>query len=416
MSLLSYTSPQFWEWVESHKGYDATQLRLASHKESDIDIPAAITQVDCRRRFGKKLAETLREFPHFYFPDTLSGEQATSDLLATFHKHFVQPDDNLVDLTAGLGIDLLHLARKVRQATAIERQKDLCQALEYNAKGLGISNLDVVNGDCSNIEVSGTVAFIDPARRAHDGHRVFGFSECEPDLLSLLPKLRNNFTRLIVKASPMLDISRTISDLAPHVTDIYVLGTTTECKELIVLMDFNNTARKSEPTIHAVTINANGSSIQYSFTRSEEAEAQPIKSSCQAVRGDIIYLPYPATMKAAPVKLLSSTFSLMKFHINTHLYYGTSSSIRWDFPGEKLEIIEIIPWQSKNLKRLKNKYPNVSVSVRNFGMTAEALRNKLGVREGGKDNLRLFGIGLGGDAHTDRLLVVGRPLLNPNNS
>lgn len=407
MTDKPFLLPEFHEWINEHSDADPVKLRLKNFRNDVFDVGDAITQIECRKRFGKKLASTLSAFPRFYFPSILSGEQCTGDLAAAFHETFVNADDSVVDLTAGLGIDAMHLARKAKKVTAVERHEKYTEALEYNARGLGIDNLVTMTGDCRELlpELSGTVAFIDPARRADDGSRLFGLADCDPDVLEMMPSIQKNFGRLIIKASPMIDISRTIADI-PQATDIYIVGTQTECKELDVLASFGS-ASVAEPRIHAVTLSNDFAPVVFSFTRNEEAEATAVINPKAVTTDDVLYVPYPSPMKAAPVKLLSARFGVTKFHGNTHLYYGPKNAVATDFPGEILEIVEVIPWQSKNIKRLKNSYPHLSVTARNFGMTADALRNKLGVKEGGKTQLRLFGIGLGND-HTDRILLIAR--------
>ncbi len=118
------------------------------------------------------------------------------------------------------------------------------------------------------------------------------------------------------------------------------------------------------------------------------------------MKGHFLYVPSPAVMKAAPVRLLSQRYSVDKLANNTHLY---TSDTRREFPGETLEIIEVIQWQSKNIKRLKTRYPRISVTTRNFGMSADALRAKLGVKDGG--NERLFAVTTADDK---RLLLICR--------
>ena len=407
MQEYSYLSSSFWEWVNIHLGKDTSRLRLSSAKTPEIATNAAITQIECRKHFHKKFNKTLNRFPEFYFPSSLACEQATGDLIASYHTRFVTESDILVDMTAGLGNDLLHLAAAVKKATGIERNKDLTDALKYNANGLNINNLEVIDGDSRELikNITGTILFVDPARRGADGSRVFDLSQCEPDILAELSTIQTNFNRLIVKASPMLDITRTISQL-PSVTDIYLIGTKTECKELVVLCDFK-AKPINEPEIHAVTLSDEETPIEFVFTRTEEANSEAIISDYAPAVNDWLYIPYPSTMKALPTKLLSEKFKIAKFHSNTHLYFGCGAEKIENFPGEILQIIDVIPWQSKNLKRFKTRYPNVMVTVRNFGMTAEALKSKLGVKEGGNDRLRLFGVGLGSD-HTDRILIVAK--------
>lgn len=395
---MTYTDASFWEWVDAHMNCDPIKLRLEGRNDSD-----AVTQVECRKRFGRKLAFTLKAFPDFYFPSTLSGEQCTGDLAATVHQRFVLPTDTVVDLTAGLGIDAFHLARCVKNVTAVERDAMKVQALLYNAKGLGLDNIRAITGDCRQLlpSLTATVAFIDPARRDNAGGRVYGLKDCEPDVTEMLPDLRQHFQRLIVKASPMLDVSNTIAAL-PGVSSIYTVGTTTECKELDAVVNLINPT-DAQPEIHAVTVFPDGRSVDFSFTRPREAQATANIARTLPRKGEYLYEPFPATMKAAPVNLLSQEYNLFKFHANTHLYFGTE--LITDFPGEAMVIVDVIPWQSKNLKRFRSTYPAVSVTVRNFGMSAEALRDKLGVKQGG--DLRLYGIGLG-TRHTDRVLVVAK--------
>ena len=399
----TFLNDEFWEFVRLHQNEDPARLRLSAHTFRDVtfDISAAILQIDARKRFAKKLSQTLALFPKFYFPDLLAGEQSTGDAAACYHINFIPEKTSLVDMTAGLGIDLTHLARKASSAVGVERREHLAEILRWNAAGLGLSNVEVLEGD--SVELLDTLpkadtVFIDPARRASDGSRVFGLSDCEPDVTSLLPSLKEKYNRLVIKASPMLDIAQTIKDLR-GTTNIYILGTPTECKELDAIVDLNPDA-DVEPRIHAVTLNNDGKPVEFTFTRAEEAEA-PVPKTKTPEKGHFLYVPAPAVMKAAPIKLLAEKFGVDKLANNTHLY---TSTCKREFPGETLEITEVIQWQSKNIKRLKTRYPQISVSTRNFGMSADALRSKLGVKDGG--NERLFGVTTADDK---RLLLVCRP-------
>ena len=101
----------YYQWIESHLSDDPAALRLKfAHRHDDgIDYADAITQIECRRKFGKKLADTLASYPHFRFPSVLAGEQSTSDTLAAWHSSLVPEGIAAADLTAGLGIDVFHI-------------------------------------------------------------------------------------------------------------------------------------------------------------------------------------------------------------------------------------------------------------------------------------------------------------------
>ena len=171
----------------------------------------------------------------------------------------------MVDLTCGLGIDVYHFAQGAKSITAVERNLDIAQAVMYNAGILGFSNINVQNTDCCefirNTERHFDVAFIDPARRGNSGKRLFALSDCEPNVTAILDDIKEKCDKLIIKASPMLDISQVIRDL-PGVTEIYAIGTPQECKEIVAIVDFKSSVEKVR--VNAVTLDKE-KIVKYSF-------------------------------------------------------------------------------------------------------------------------------------------------------
>lgn len=396
----------FFAWVREHLNDDTSKLRLkygTASKDGDIDYTAAITQIECRRKFGKKLADTLASFPDFYFPSVLAGEQATSDIVASFHASLIPEGLPAADMTAGLGIDTLHIARRASDVVAIERDSERAEALRYNAAGLHAANIEVVSDDCTTF-VGRCIAekkrfaavFIDPARRAGDGSRVFALSDCEPDVTAMMPQLKEICDILIIKASPMLDITHTAAAVTPVPYAIMAVGTSTECKELLVLVDFRSPVE--EPVIEAVTLRPGGTDI-FSFKSSAERDASIPDVATKLSEGAYIYEASPSVMKTGAFKILAGEYGLSIFHPNTRLF--TSETLVADFPGSAYRVIKVLPYASRVIKRFAREYPQVEVAVRNFGMSADALRAKLGVRDGGP--LRLYGIT---DSKGERLLVL----------
>ncbi|MGM9859789.1 MAG: hypothetical protein ACI31C_03440, partial [Muribaculaceae bacterium] len=168
-----------------------------------------------------------------------------------------------------------------------------------------------------------------------------------------------------------------------------------ECKELDVVIDFG--AEVAEPVISAVTLTGEGISRFY-FTRSEEAATAPRYGLPEV--GNYILEPYPAVMKAGAFRLLSARYGLQSISANTHLWH--SDSVPANFPGRAFLITDIQEFASKSIRRYAASHPRVSVTVRNFDMSAEALRAKLRVRDGEE---RLFAIG----TDEGRLLVTATP-------
>lgn len=195
----------------------------------------------------------------------------------------------------------------------------------------------------------------------------------------------------------MIDISATMREL-PQIVRLIMLGTRAECKELIAVVDFRSVNPSDEAIIEAVTLLADGSDCRFSFTRREESEAAVVYGSPES--GDSLFVPYPSTVKAAPFKLLSERFDTRKLSGNTHLYIADGR--RDGFPGETFTIVETLPFASSVIKRFASRYPRINVATRNFGMTADALRGRLKVKDGG--DKRVIGVTLADGMR--RLLVV----------
>lgn len=398
----------FWEYVATNAKADPHKLRLAADgKKYDFDVSSAIIQIEARRKFGRKLSSTLTAFERFLFPSMLAGEQSTSDLLAEYHSGLCAAGMSCVDLTAGLGIDALHITRRASEVTAIERTDALCKALEYNAKGLRVDNLEVICGDCREFVEravesgrSFEVAFIDPARRSADGGRVYGFEDCEPDICAMMPELAKLCKLLIIKASPMLDIAAAVQSLGRMPRSVIALGTPTECKELLFIVDFAADAPE-EAIYEAVTLstdNSGGSS--FAFAKSSELGCELAPTQPSVKPGDTICEPSPCIMKMAPFRLLARQWGLCGFGNGTHLFYRATPP-DGSFPGRLYTVLEVLPYASKVIKRLARKYPVAQIATRNFGMSADELRGRLGIRQG--DTNRIFGIT---DAADNRMLIV----------
>lgn len=379
-------------WIDSHIGDNISKLWLKYGREHGDDI----LQIEMRRKHHSKFSDVLEENPHLIFPSSLSAEQSTSCTLARFHSTLINQGDSVADLTAGLGIDAMAMSKVASSVVAVERDESIANALRINAP-----NINIITGDCRDIvekwvqeeNIFDTV-FIDPARRDSFGGRVFALDSCEPNVLQLLDNIKKITNKLIVKASPMLDISHTIKELSPYVDRIIILGTTTECKELVAVCDFR-TENEIDPLICAVTLSSDTKS-EFIFTRSQEMSS--IVNYGIPKVGDVVFDPFPAVMKAAPIRLLGEKFGIKKLGPNTHLWYA--ESFVEGFPGTTFRVVDVQSYMSKNIKRYASKYPKVSVTSRNFDISSDALRNKLHVSEG---PLRLFAVNA---IHGNKLLIT----------
>ncbi len=357
----------------------AQRLRCAG----DSQAMDKILQQECRRRASRKLAATLL-CPDFRFPTSLSAEQCTSDEIARIHADMVQPGASVLDMTCGLGIDAFHIARRASSVIAIDINHDVAGAVGHNAAALGLDNVTGVCADSAEWladrpDVRFDVVFIDPARRSDSGRRVFGLSDCTPDVISLLPLIRCHTDRLIVKASPMLDIKALIRDEGLRPAHIYAIGTRSECKELV--LDFRFGEETDDPVIHAVT-SCHG---ETSFRMSQSASARAAVAAVgDLVPGVFVAEPWPAVMKAGGYDLLPGH----RLHPSTHIYIIEPGEE--EFPGDVYTVESVTEFSSSNVRRLGREGVDGSVAVRNFPLSADELRKRLKARE--SDCRRIMGV------------------------
>ena len=215
---------------------DTTRLRL-KNIEANFDVSWAILQIEARKKLQNKLPSWLSHLD-VVFPSILSAEQCSSELTAQYKQRLVQPG-SLLDLTGGLGVDSFYFAQKVSQVIYVERFDEYCRAAKVNFKALNAGNITVVQDDCvhflqNNDRLFDTI-YIDPARRGSGNKRVFALDECEPNVLEIIPLLTRYSKRLIIKVSPMADLSA-LQSLLPGIVEIHVVSVKNECKEFVVPM------------------------------------------------------------------------------------------------------------------------------------------------------------------------------------
>lgn len=407
-------SDNFWNWVELHINDGPASLRLKYHGKIDeeIDYAKAITQIECRQKFGRKLADTLSRNPRFYFPAAINGEQATSDVLAAWHASLLQDCNSVLDMTAGLGIDLWHIAAGVHnpyhtgprlaKAVACEHTSETADALRYNLEGLKLTDVEVLNVDSSEwIKTTDDTfdgIFIDPARRDAEGGRIFAIEDCQPDLKALHSELFRHTSKVVAKLSPMLDVTQVINSLG-NVAELYIAGTPTECKELVAVLRKEYT---DLCTITAVTLSSVGKLPEFSYTAGSEDSVVPPRYAMPK-KGNFMFEPWPAVMKTSARNLLAERYGLKKISANTHVYFA--DKVNLDAPGQWYEISEVLPYSSSVIKRFKRNWPKGMVAERNFGLSAEVLRKKLGVNDG--NEVRIVGVTANDSA---RYLIIARSI------
>ena len=366
-------------FIEEHARADVRSLALQAKKYPGVDMAMAVVQIS-----GRQISEA--KIPSWYqvegllYPKHLSMEQCSSEATALYKMGLVE-GKTFADLTGGFGIDCSFLSRKFKQADYVERQAELCELAGHNfpllGLDIGVHNEDGVDYlkrmqpvDC---------LYLDPARRDGHGGKTVAISDCEPDVSALEELLVEKAKTVMVKLSPMLDLSLALKSLK-HVQEVHIVSVNNECKELLLLL--RKDAVSSEIQIHCEHIMNSCEHQHYAFTLSEEHTSEcPL---AEAV-GAYLYEPNASILKAGAYRSLTQAYPVEKLHASSHLY--TSACFVEDFPGRRFKVEKVSGFGKKELKEFMQGMEKANLTIRNFPSSVAELRKRLKLKEGGEDYL-----------------------------
>ena len=449
------------EFVIKHLNDDTSRLILDRGKYPDIDIDLAVSCIESRRKLKGKVQEWYEQ-DGMIFPLKLSAEQCSSSATGKYKAELAQKiaersldfarddkeearDDKeeaqgdikgwtIADLTGGLGVDSWFFSQKASKVIYCEMQEALCKAATHNYKLLNaeniiVNNLMVTSESCKMLtEYAPDIIYMDPARRGEGGKKVFLIEDCTPDVLGLKENLFKISRHLLIKLSPMADITMVCDRLGDTCREVHVVATGGECKELLIWMDRD---WHQEATIHAVELNSNIPISAFTFRQSENValkdcwqcggiDMPPPARGCMSGRSQAtgvngatcqqsaayLFEPGKALMKAAPYNLIASRFGICKLGKSTHYYIvdSTQKAEELKLYGKVFVIKEWLSLDKRNIKEVGKKYPKAEVTARNIPMDTDTLRKKLGVTSG--DDAHIFG--LKSDSEGNLLIVADR--------
>ena len=410
-------------FVQEHIGDDTARLILNRAKWPDIDVDLAVASIECRRKLKNKVQEWY-DHPELVFPARLSAEQCSSSATASYKAQLAcriaDHGMRIADLTGGLGVDSWFFSKQASQVLYNEMQDTLCKAAEYNfgaleANNISVSNLEVQPDSpiLSNLlsEFKPDIVFMDPARRGEGGKKVFLIEDCTPDVLTLRKDIFKHCRHLLIKLSPMADITMVCQRLGPACREVHVVAYGGECKELLIWMDRE---WQEDYSITAVELPGGASLSSHDLTLSShdltlssrarpEAESRDLPNSQSAPL--YLFEPGKALMKAGFFDLIRDHFGIEKMGVSTHYYLTEDIEKVAELQkfGKVYGVISIQPLDKRTIKAAGKEYPRAEVTARNIPMDTEALRKKLGVTSG--DDAHIFGL------KSDRagnLLIIGK--------
>jgi len=392
-----------WQYVQEHRMDDVRRLALSGGKSAEVDMSFALQQIAGWQTARRKLP-SWAAIDGIIYPPHLNMEQCSSEQTARY-KGSLTPDPSpsekgtFVDLTGGFGIDFYWMSQKFGKRTYVERNADLCDIARHNFQQLGLE-AEVVCAEAEDFlkEMPPVDAlFLDPARRDQHGSRTYGIEDCTPNVLELLPLLKEKADRIILKLSPMLDWRKAVSDLG-GVSEVHIVSVDNECKELLLVISSklsgglriacvnNDTSFEFVPI--GETAGSNGGNHRF-------PSLEPMVSFVGTNGFLYLFEPNTSIMKAGCFGEVAETFGVNPLSANSHLFIADHDVE--DFPGRRFHIEAVTSMNKQDLKHALAGIDKANIAVRNFPMTVEQLRKKLKLKDGG--DVFIFGTTLSDGSH-----------------
>lgn len=372
------------QFIRNNLTADVRTLALSARPDG-VDMQYALTQISGWQAARLKVP-LWAATDGIVYPKHLSLEQCTSQYIAQYKASFIESllgsGFKMADITGGMGVDCFFISHSASKVYYNEMSAELCDCARANFKALGRPEIEINCGTAEDYIASLTpdsldLIYLDPARRGDAGRKLVSISDCQPDTVALQDDLLRISANVMVKLSPMLDITRALTELK-HVSHAFIVGLEGECKEITLLMQ---RGFEAEPTITSVDIKADGTpeSAVSSAKSNDTALPLPIADASCLQPGTFISEPSAPYMKSALFRTIAARTGTTLLHPDTHLYWSKQKPE--SFPGRTFQLVDIIPFDKRSLSALVKTQANLS--VRNFPESAPALQQRLKLRDGG---------------------------------
>ena len=360
------------QFIEEHLHDDVRELAL-KYRNAEVNMALALRQIEARQLLRKKVP-SWSDNPDLLFPAHLSVEQCSSEATAQYKASLLH-GDSFADLTGGLGVDCHFISQHFKTTDYVELNPDLCALAKNNFNVLGSKNnvedisAETYLNNCKPVDC----VFIDPARRDHYGRKTVSIADCTPNVIELQDLMLQKTKKVMVKLSPMLDISKALEELR-HVSEVHVVAVANECKELLFILE---QGFEESPVFTCVNLQSEQPKVQFTQDEERNAAVAFAKEVSQ-----YLYEPNAAVMKGGCYKLLTQRFGIQKLHRNSHLY--TSDQLVANFPGRIFTVDGWAPFNKKIKQTLLADVGKASIATRNFPLSVAELRKSLKITDGDK--------------------------------
>lgn len=371
--------------IRKHLCDDVYSLSTKDGWYGNYDKKWLLQQIQSRQKAQSKLPSWYGNFD-LLFPPPLSVEQSSSELAAAYKSSLVS-GATLVDATGGMGVDSSFFARRFQKVIYMEMQPELVEMARHNFGVWGLNNVEVRHTSDGSVDrlPAADCVFLDPSRR-DAGRKVFLLEDCSPDIIRWMPRLKELYGTILVKLSPMYDLTAAVRAF-PEIDAIYVVAVHGEVKELLLMIS----SKKMPRTVSCVNLERGGAVQREVFSYEERNGVVDYADEVET----FLYEPHATLMKAGLMNAAAARYGLKKLHPHSHLFTG--SQLVPDFFGRIFQVKSVFGMGKSELKTNVSDLKKANITVRNFPIKEADLRKKLKLDSGGE--VTLFATTLFGERH-----------------
>ncbi len=365
--------------VEKHLNDDINTLTLKfkSIQQTDFNTNLVLESVSNIKKGSHKLPTLCLNY--CWLP-TKSYEQASSELTA-FYKSLLFKGNSVLDLCGGLGVDDIAFSKVFKTVISLDADDELNEIVKFNFKKLGINHIERISVFAEDFLANNTTKFdlvyIDADRRPAANSKKFILSDCTPNIIELLPQLKQITHQLLIKLSPMVDLNYCKSAIE-NIKEIHVVSLKNEVKEVLLLVDFTE---NYNTIIKAVNI-INEQNIQ-EFCKVNLLNVEENLSH----ESIYFYEPNASIIKANLSANYAQSIGLKMIALNANFFVG--NDFIQNFYGRCFKIVDSFPFSKSNLKSYlkENGIIKANISKRNFPINESEIAKQFDLKTGGDEYL-----------------------------
>lgn len=326
----------------------------------------------------KKLPAFADKFCYF---TTKSYEQSSSGALAAYKARLFS-GDTLVDLTGGLGADDFAFSRSFNKVISADNDLELNELARINFLKLGAGNIERIDSsaeDLLNTSPQADMVYLDADRRS-SSRKAVTLHDSSPPVLEILPKIFDAAGKVLLKLSPLVDISYIIKSL-PFIRWIKVISLKNEVKEILVYLEKQYSDLIDISAIDLDPDENDGNERNYSARHNENL------SPAIGHTGSYFYEPSASLVKSGLVNHYAASHGFSM--ISKNGVFLLSDKIVSDFFGRGFLIKNILKYSKSVLKKYfkDQEIKKANISCRNFPVSESSIKNLFSISDGGNEYL-----------------------------